>query len=58
MAGQRLTIIIRVRVAWWWWAYVTGVQITSAITGRQPDPLKVMHWASRAVTAKVTTRRE
>lgn len=49
----RLTLHVRVCVAWWWPIYAAGVKSLCALTGRAPDPLTVHYWARRAVRLKL-----
>jgi hypothetical protein len=42
-------VIVRLRVAWWLRWYLSGVILTSWLTGLAPDLSKVGEWIRRAV---------
>lgn len=42
-------VIVRLRVAWWLRWYLSGVILTSRMTGLAPDLSKVGGWVQRAI---------
>lgn len=46
-------LMVSVKLAWWLRAYLYGVQLTSNLTGLEPDPDKVVGWVGRGVKLKV-----
>lgn len=50
---DRITVTLQVKIAWWWPAYVAGIRLMHWLTGLEPDPVKVEHWAKRAVSIRV-----
>lgn len=57
MKARPVQITVRIYIAWWWRVYVAGVLLTSRLTGLSPDPSKVLHWANRAIKARVKTHK-
>lgn len=47
-------MVLRMRMAWWWPAYVSGVLLCSMLTMAQPDLAKVAAAARRAI--RITIR--
>lgn len=49
MAQGKLTITVTVTLAWWLRPYLFGVALTSALTGAEPDMVKVTRVIDRAL---------
>lgn len=49
----RMTVTVRVRVAWWFEWYALGVVLMARLMQTEPDPDKVTGWARRAIKVQV-----
>jgi hypothetical protein len=45
-------IRIEIKLPWWIWPYIYGVNLMSWITRLEPDAEKVHHWLKKAAKVK------
>lgn len=51
--GERMTCRVVVRHRWWLKWYLTGVSITSTLTGLEADPARVRYWVGRGTKINI-----
>lgn len=51
----KYTTSLTVKVVWWLKLYFLCLAVTAAITGREPNWIRVNYWIRRGVKARPTT---